>query len=112
VPVVASYHFVSAPLVAVAALGLVLLLCRWVFSTSERDARAERRLAAARRAGDYGLLVPVARVRTAEDADLLREVLHEAGVRATVSVEPAGQVVLVFRADADRARSLVASEPA
>ena len=30
---VSSYHFLIGPLIAVAALGVIELLCRWVFST-------------------------------------------------------------------------------
>lgn len=110
-PVVSSYHFLVGPGVALAALAVAMLLCRWVFSTTDRDARAARRREAARTAGDYGLLVPVARVRTPEDAELLRGVLRDAGIRGTVSTEGADRVVLVFRAEADRARDLVASGP-
>jgi hypothetical protein len=70
------------------------------------------------RAGDYGLLVPVAQVRTPDDAAMLRAVLQDAGIRCTVG-EAAGTdgasstslAVLVFRADADRARDLVSSRP-
>ena len=107
--IVSSYHFLLGPLVALAALGLIVLICRWVFSTSHRDDRLARRLEKARTAGDYGLLVPVATVRTREDAELLRGVLRDAGIRGTVADAADGLVVLVFRADALRARDLVAS---
>lgn len=97
--------------IALAALVVVMLLCRWVFSTTHRDVRTARRLARAQSSGDYGLLVQVATVRTDADATLLRAVLSEAGIRGTVSGGrlPGEQVVLVFRSDADRARSLVSS---
>lgn len=107
--IVSSYHFLYGPLVAAAALGVILLICRWVFSTSHRDDRTARRLEKARARGDYGLLVPVARVRTADDAQMLRAVLHEAGIRCTVASEDDGIDVMVFRADAVRARDLVLS---
>jgi hypothetical protein len=96
--------------VALLALGVIVVLCRWVFSTSVRDERAARRLAAARARGDYGLLVPVATSRTPEDAGLLRDVIVDAGMRCTVAPgeHPGELVVLVFRADAERARQLVA----
>lgn len=108
--IVSSYHFLLGPLVAVAALGLVVLMCRWVFSTAPRDERAARRAERAHTAGDYGLLVPVATAAVREDADMLRELLHEAGIRGTVApAAAAGYAVLVFRADAGRARALVSS---
>lgn len=96
---------------AMLALAVIVLLCRWVFSTGHRDDRTARRLAAARSRGDYGLLVPVATVRTPDDATLLREVLGAAGIRCTVAEaqQPGKLVVLVFRADALRARELVST---
>ncbi|MGZ6826262.1 MAG: hypothetical protein ACXVGH_05675 [Mycobacteriales bacterium] len=104
--IVSSYHFLLAPLVAVAALGLLVLICRWVFSTEDRDARAARRLEKAAAARDYGLLVPLTAVRTAEDAAMLREVLRDAGIRSSLSNE--GEV-LVFSKDLTRARGLVSA---
>ena len=104
--IVSSYHSLVGPLVAAGALGVIVLICRWVFSTKERDQRTAARAAAAARAGDYGLLVPVTRARTAHDADMLRALLAEAGIRCTVA--PDGEV-LVFDRDATRARELVSS---
>jgi hypothetical protein len=109
-----SYSFLVGPLVAAGALGVILLICRWVFSTTHRDDRTARRLEKARARGDYGLLVPVALVRTPDDAEMLRAVLQDAGVRCTVGEAAGAQqglAVLVFRADADRARDLVSSRP-
>lgn len=106
-----SYSFLVGPLVAFGALVVLILICRWVFSTKTRDERTARRLAAlsAPRGGDYGLLVPIATVRTRADAEMLRSVLLAGGVRCTVSVDDEGADVLVFRADALRARDLVSS---
>lgn len=107
-----SYSFLVGPLVACAALVVIILICRWVFSTSHRDARTARRtavVAAASRGGDYGLLVPVASVRTRDDAEMLRVLLRDAGIRCTVAADDDGAEVLVFRADALRARDLVSS---
>lgn len=104
-----SYSFLVGPLVALAAMVVLVLICRWVFSTKERDERTARRLAAlgAPRGGDYGLLVPIATVRTRADAEMLRTVLQAGGVRCTISADDDGAEVLVFRADALRARDLV-----
>ena len=107
-PVVSSYHYLLGPMVAVAALGLIMMICRWVFSTDHRDDRSARRLAQLASAGDYGLLVPISTVRSRDDALMLRSVLRAAGIRASVSADAAAHVVLVFRADAARARQLVA----
>jgi hypothetical protein len=100
-----SYSFLVNPLMAAGALAVILLLCRWVFSTSHREARPGP--APLRRGGDYGLLVPVVTARTRADAEALRELLREAGIRATVAADADGADLLVFRADALRARELV-----
>ena len=106
-----SYSFLFGPLVISVALGVIILICRWVFSTDHRDDRTARRLDRARARGDYGLLVPVAHVRTPDDAEMLRGVLTTAGIRCTLAREEdsAPTAVLVFRADALRARELVSS---
>ena len=105
-----QYENIGGLLVAAVAMVVLVLLCRWVFSTTTREQRTAARLAKIRSRGDYGLLVPVATVRTDEDGALLRDVLRQAGIRGTVADgEAEGErVVLVFRADADRARTLVA----
>lgn len=109
--IVSSYHYLVGPLISLVALGVIVLLCRWVFSTSDREKRMARRAGTAPpvRRGDYGLLVPVATVRTADDAVMLRDVLQAAGIRSTVAADDEGADVLVFRADALRARDLVSS---
>lgn len=106
-----QYSTSGGTLLAVVAMVVIVLLCRWVFSTRDRDRRIAQRLERARSRGDYGLLVPVVTGRTAAEALRVRAVLAEAGIRGTVGEgERPGEVqVLVFRDDADRARSLVAS---
>lgn len=101
-PAVNSYHFLLGPLVAAAALGIIVLICRWVFSTDHRqDGVGEPSPAR-----DYGLLVALTTVRTREDADMLQGLLAEAGIRASVSGE---LEVLVFGKDLSRARQLVSA---
>ncbi|MBW3639186.1 MAG: hypothetical protein KY451_04955 [Actinobacteria bacterium] len=104
---VSSYHFLIGPLMIAIALGVILLICRWVFSTSHRDRRATPGRGSSPAVSDYGLLVPVATVRTREDAEMLRSVLREASIRCSVSDGPDGLDVLVFSTDVSRARGLV-----
>lgn len=106
-----QYDNAGGPLIAIVAMIVIVLICRWVFATDHREHRAARRAEQLRSRGDYGLLVPVATVRTRDDAELLRTVLQEAGIRGTVAAGelPGELVVLVFRADAPRARTLVSS---
>jgi hypothetical protein len=109
VPIENSYSFLVGPLMAALALGVIVLLCRWVFSTSSRDARAAAAAERARSRGDLGLLVPIATVRTRDDGEMLRAVLRDAGIRCSLSEVVPDQEwsVLVFRDDALRARDLV-----
>lgn len=79
-------------------MGLVVLICRWVFSPTHTHIRTSQG------DPDYGLLVPVAKAPTYEDAVLLRDLLVSEGVRASLSKD---HQVLVFRRDAERARALV-----
>lgn len=92
------------PLVALAALGLIVLICRWVFSTDHRTAPQPSKQQA-----DYGLLEAVTVVRTKEDADMLCDVLRAAAIRGTVTETDGSFAVLVFRDDAIAARNLVRS---
>ena len=110
--IVPSYHYMIGPLAALLVLGVVVLLCRWVFSTAPREQRAARARARAAARGDYGLLVPVATARDGADAEELRGVLRAAGIRCTLSREGDDETrwqLLVFRSDAVRASELVRS---
>lgn len=108
---VSSYHYLVAPLIAAGALVVLILICRWVFATDERDGRTARRLEKLQSRGDYGLLEPIATTRTPADAAMLRSVLADAGIRCTITPDEggAGHVVLVFHDDASRARQLVST---
>jgi hypothetical protein len=101
---VSSYHYLEGPAVALVALGIIVLICRWVFATPHR---AAPRPAAER--GDFGLLQAITVVRTRADAEMLLGVLRAAGIRGTLSDADGGFAVLVFRHDASRARDLVRS---
>jgi hypothetical protein len=101
---VSSYHFLVGPAIALAALGVIILICRWVFATPARPA-----VRLPETGGDFGLLEPVSTVRTADDAQMLRELLRSEGIRSTVTEAEAGYAVLVFARDARRARDLVRS---
>lgn len=111
----------AGPLVAVCAVAAVVLACRWTFSPT-RDQRRRREQARAGRG--FGLLVPVAVVPRRGDADQLRRLLDEHGIRATAGPVPPGPVrvtadghidksrqpgfqILVFPEDLDRATVVV-----
>ena len=98
-----SYHYLEGPLIAIAALGVILLICRWVFTPTRPAPRPPAST------GDFGLLTAAAVVRTHEDAVMLQVVLREAGIRGTIADAAGGFAVLVFPADLSRARDLVRS---
>jgi hypothetical protein len=91
----------SETLIALLAMVLIALICRWVFKPTHTGVRRTEPAP-----GDYGLLVPVASARTQADAVMLRDLLITEGVRASITPE---HEVLVFAKDAERARALVAS---
>ena len=63
-----QYSNSGGMILAVVAMAVIVLLCRWVFSTRDRDRRTAQRLERARSRGDYGLLVPVVTVPTEAEA--------------------------------------------
>ena len=91
------------PVIFMVAFVAVLLICRWVFTPTHTTPRTPPAPA------DFGLLVPITVVRTIDDAHMLRDLLHDAGIRGTVTDALGGFAVLVFRDDADRAKQLVRS---
>lgn len=97
-----SSSYLLSPLVSLVALALIVLICRWVFSTGSRVAAPRQAMPE-----DLGLLVPVAEVRTRDDAELLRDLLMDAGVRAGITEQATGMRVLVFQEDLELARQLV-----
>jgi len=104
---VSSYHYLEGPLIAMAALGLIVLICRWVFSTGHRASTVAPVTSV--QARDFGLLQSVCTVRTHDDAMMLQALLREAGIRSTVSPSREMYDVLVFSGDAVRAKDLVRS---
>jgi hypothetical protein len=92
--------------VALLAVGLLILVMRWVFRPSRPNAPRGRPPDASD--GDIGLLTVVLSALTREEAVERRAVLTEAGIRSSVSSRRDRTVdVLVFAADADKARILL-----
>jgi hypothetical protein len=108
VPELGSLSFLYGPVLAFGLLGILVLLMRWVFSTSHRVPRAVPPAPGEPR--DYGLLTSVATVESRDDADRLRGLLAGHSIRATVGDTPDGRAeVLVFAGAAGRARDLLAA---
>jgi hypothetical protein len=93
--------------VALIVVALLILVMRWVFKPS-RPLGTRRRPADATDAADLGLLTVVVTGVSRHQALARRAVLGEGGIRSSMSARRDGTVdVLVFRADAERARILL-----
>jgi hypothetical protein len=101
-----SYSAAFGPLLALAAVVVLMLLLRWAFSSGH--SLVERRPTRGT-ADQYGALVPVARTATFVEAEILRRRLTDAGLRATIAPATDGPAVLVFPEDAQAARVVLAS---
>lgn len=101
-----TFSFLLGPLGAFAAIGVLTLLLRWAFG------RGGSLVATPPRAGtpfDYGLLVPVGAPRTEAEGETWRQALAEHDLRATVAHTVSGLRLMVFAADEDRARAILAT---
>ncbi|PZS30178.1 MAG: hypothetical protein DLM58_14070 [Pseudonocardiales bacterium] len=96
---------ISAEIIALVAVGVLALATRWVFGSPRR--RSGRPVDASDSA-ELGLLTVVMSGVTRADALQHRAVLGESGIRSSMSGRRDGSMdVLVFHADADRARILL-----
>ncbi|MET0423547.1 MAG: hypothetical protein ABW046_06710 [Actinoplanes sp.] len=111
--------YLIGPLIAV---GLVVFLgavfwrmgLHWTFAHDETNSAAPDAYAAGLAIfDDYGLLCPAAVTPDADTADEIRQLLGEAGIRATHAVDREGRTaVLVFVEEVETARRLVGDSPA
>ena len=103
-PTWSSYSYLFGPLVAAAAIGILVLILRWAYQ------RGSSVVAAPPSRGtesEYGMLVVVSRPLSAIDGEVQRRTLASAGVRATLVQTVDGPRVMVWPEDADRARGLI-----
>lgn len=99
-----GYSVFISPLLALVAIGVLILLLRWAFSPGH--SLVERR---PRRGTEheYGLLVTVASPTTFVEAEVIRRTLEAAGLRATLAPTVQGPRVMVFPEDAAAARAVL-----
>lgn len=96
--------FLVTPLIAMAAIGVLVLVLRW---SSSQDSLVERRSPPGG-PRSYGVLVDVAAPGSYAEGEVLRRRLEQAGVRATLASTQEGPRVMVWPADERRARDIVA----
>ncbi|MCW2502522.1 MAG: hypothetical protein JWO79_806 [Actinomycetia bacterium] len=94
----AGQSYLWGPVMVLAVVGVLALVLRWIYGTA-------RPVPPPRDDGDFGLLRELAIVRGQAEANALRAVLGDSGIRSTTAPSPGGTVVvMVFAADLDRAR--------
>ena len=96
---------ISAEITALVAVGLLALTTRWIFQSHRRGSV---RLVDASDSPELGLLTVIVSGVPRADALSRRAILGESGIRSSMSLCRDGSMdVLVFHADADRARILL-----
>jgi hypothetical protein len=101
---VGSYD-ISAEITALVAVGLLALTTRWIFRSPRRGSV---RPVDASESPELGLLTVIVSAVPRADALNRRAILGGAGIRSSMSRRRDGTMdVLVFHADADRARILL-----
>ncbi len=99
-----SYSYLFGPLSVGLVLVVLTLVLRWGFS---RGGSLVQRRAQPGAPTDYGLLVSIAAPDSDDDGTVMRDLLADAGVRATLVHTSAGPRVMVFRTDEVRARAVL-----
>lgn len=99
-----SYSYLYGPLMALVAIGVLVLVLRWAFgrgtSVVERPPRSGE-------PDEYGLLDAVASPGTYIEAEILRQRLEAAGIKATVAMTNDGPRLMVWPNDRERAASVL-----
>ncbi len=108
VPLWQNYSYAFGPLVALGLVLVLVLLLRWTFS---RGGSLVSRRPSAGAEDEYGLLAPVAKPATFVEAEMLRQRLLAAGIRATLAPTTDGPRVMVFPADVARAGEVLRTAP-
>ena len=101
-----SFSYAFGPVVALCAVGVLMLLLRWAFSSGHSLVERRPEVGSPEQ---YGLLVPVAEPPTFVEAELVRRRLSDAGLRATLAPTTEGPRVLVFPEDVKAARLVLRS---
>jgi hypothetical protein len=102
------YSFLYGPFVALVVIGLLMLALRWAFA---RGSSVVERRPTVGRVDEYGVLVPVATPESYIEGELLRRLLEDNRVRASLVTTTDGPRVMVFPDDEDRAREVLSRRP-
>lgn len=105
-PTWGSYSYVYGPMMALVAIGVLVLVLRWAFG---RGSSVVERPPQSGSPDQYGLLDAVASPGTYIEAEILRQRLEAGGVKATVAMTNDGPRVMVWPDDRHKAESIVGS---
>jgi hypothetical protein len=94
---------------AVAALGVLVLLLRWAFGDGRRSSSLVAHRPTIGHSNEYGLLVAISAPSTYIEAEMSCKRLEEAGIRVTLVTTADGPRVMVFRENESLARQLLAA---
>ena len=94
---------------AVAALGVLVLLLRWAFGDGHRSSSLVAHRPTMGHSNEYGLLVAIAAPSTYIEAEMSCKRVEEAGIRVTLVTTADGPRVMVFRENESLARQLLAA---
>ena len=106
-----AFSYLYLPAVALAAIGVLVLVLRWGFSGSTTRASLVTRHPRIGSPADYGLLVPVAVPESYVEGEQLRRHLEEHGLRASLVITNDGPRVMVWPEDEQRARAVIGGLP-
>lgn len=104
VPAWQSYSYFFGPLVALAAIGVFVLILRW---SSKRGSSVVAAAPEPSTETDYGLLVVVSRPESYIEGEIQRQTLASAGVKATLVQTLDGPRVMVWPGDEHKARAVI-----
>lgn len=94
-----ALSFIFVPLFSAAAFLALVGILKWAHSPGRRVSLPS-----------YGMLVPVARCKDERGAEVTASRLRAQGIRASVTHDVRGWLVLTWKAQADVARAWVASQ--
>ncbi len=104
---ITAYEYVFGPIVAIAAIGLFVLVLKWA------NQRGKSLVAARPRRGEedeYGMLVPLTSPATYIEGEIQRRTLESAGIRANLVYTLDGPRVMVWPNDEHKARELISQQ--
>ena len=99
-----SYSFLYGPIVALAGIGVLIVVLRWGWQKNQSlIAKPVKRGAMT----DYGMLVSCAKPNTVIEAEMQKQKLLDNGIQATVAITNEGPRVMVWPEDQRRAQNLL-----